>query len=213
MGKGTITEWNDERGFGFIVPEEGGRKIFFHVSNYPQRHGRPEVGQECFFEVIKGERGDKAVDISPVGLLDRFGLADAETRMSVVALLFLAGVVMLMITGRIPFPVPFVYVFASLWSFLLYERDKVKAEEGSWRIPENRLHFLSLIGGWPGALMAQQRYRHKTHKKSFRSTFQTTVTVNCAVLAAVSVFGMPSQSTLFYIGGWIRAAMQQAAAR
>ena len=207
MLKGKVVEWNDERGFGFLLPEEGGRKVFFHVSSFPQRHGRPRVGQECFFEIVKGERGDKAVDISPIGLLDRLGLADAETRMSWVALMFLAGVVVLMIAGRIPFPVPIVCVLTSLWSFSLYERDKIKAEQGAWRVPENRLHFLSLMGGWPGALMAQERYRHKTHKAEFRRTFWTTVAVNCMALTALSLFGLPSTATLLSLEGWVRASM------
>ncbi len=212
MRKGRVVEWNDERGFGFLLPEDGGRKVFFHITHFPQRRGRPKLGQECLFDTMKTDRGDSAVDISPIGALERLGLDDAETRMSWVALLFLAGVVLLMIAGRIPFPVPVVYVLASLWSFSLYERDKIKAEQDAWRVPEKRLHLLSLFGGWPGALMAQQRYRHKTHKASFRSTFWTTVTVNCAVLTAYSVVGLPSQTTLHNLEGWVRWSLAQVSA-
>jgi uncharacterized membrane protein YsdA (DUF1294 family)/cold shock CspA family protein len=217
MRNGKVVEWNDDRGFGFILPVDGGRKVFFHVSNYPQRRGRPQVGQECRFETVKADRGDKAVDISPItaldqamGALNRIGLVEAESRMSWVALLFLAGVVALMIAGRVHPMVPLVYIVASLLSFSLYESDKLKAERGAWRIPEKRLHLLSLLGGWPGALMAQQRYRHKTQKAEFRTTFWTTVAVNCAALTVLSLFGMPSQASLLSIAAWLNASMGQA---
>lgn len=49
---------------------------------------------------------------------------------------------------------------------------------GSWRVPENTLHLLALLGGWPGALYAQQTLRHKTQKTSFRIVFWMTVLAN-----------------------------------
>lgn len=44
------------------------------------------------------------------------------------------------------------------------------------------LHLLALIGGWPGALIAQRVFRHKSRKPSFRIVFLFTVVVNCAAL-------------------------------
>ena len=46
--------------------------------------------------------------------------------------------------------------------------DKRSAETGRWRTPENTLHITELLGGWPGALVAQQVFRHKTRKVSFQ---------------------------------------------
>jgi uncharacterized membrane protein YsdA (DUF1294 family) len=54
---------------------------------------------------------------------------------------------------------------------------------GAWRTAENRLHVLALLGGWPGALIAQQVLRHKSRKASFRFTFWVTVVLNCVALA------------------------------
>ena len=45
------------------------------------------------------------------------------------------------------------------------------------------MHWLSLLGGWPGALVAQQVLRHKSSKQSFRIVFWITVTINCGALA------------------------------
>ncbi|MBB2496212.1 DUF1294 domain-containing protein [Aquipseudomonas ullengensis] len=61
-----------------------------------------------------------------------------------------------------------VYPLLSLISFLQYWNDKQSAQKGRWRTPENTLHITELLGGWPGALVAQQVFRHKTRKLSFQ---------------------------------------------
>ncbi|MNY53218.1 hypothetical protein D3C86_1889550 [compost metagenome] len=63
------------------------------------------------------------------------------------------------------------YGIVSVLAFLLYWSDKRKARLDRWRIPENVLHAVELAGGWPGALLAQQVFRHKTRKLSFQVLF------------------------------------------
>jgi uncharacterized membrane protein YsdA (DUF1294 family) len=75
------------------------------------------------------------------------------------------------------------YVLISLLTFILYAQDKAAAQRGSWRTPENTLHFFSLIGGWPGALIARHILRHKSKKQSFRRVFWVTVVLNLGALA------------------------------
>jgi uncharacterized membrane protein YsdA (DUF1294 family) len=67
-------------------------------------------------------------------------------------------------------------------TFLLYGIDKAAARRGGNRIPENILHLLALLGGWPGAFLAQRLLRHKTGKRRFQSIFLVTVLVNGAFL-------------------------------
>lgn len=55
--------------------------------------------------------------------------------------------------------------------FFLYWSDKRKAQTDRWRTPENILHAVELAGGWPGALIAQQVFRHKTRKVSYQVLF------------------------------------------
>src|SRR5215469_3926244 len=59
----------------------------------------------------------------------------------------------------------------SLFTFFAYRSDKRRAEAGEWRIPESMLHMAELAGGWPGAFLAQQRFRHKTAKVSYQVQF------------------------------------------
>ena len=75
------------------------------------------------------------------------------------------------------------YVGASVVCFVLYGVDKAAARAGRDRLPESVLLSLGFIGGWPGALVAQQLFRHKTSKRTFRVRFWLSVAVNAAVFA------------------------------
>lgn len=78
------------------------------------------------------------------------------------------------------------YYLLSPITFFAYGLDKQSAREGRWRTRENTLHFLSLLGGWPGALVAQGWLRHKTKKEKFRADFLLTVVVNLGLLATTN---------------------------
>lgn len=64
-----------------------------------------------------------------------------------------------------------IYLTMSLLAVFLYWRDKRQAQADGWRTPEKILHAVELLGGWPGALIAQQVFRHKTRKVSFQVVF------------------------------------------
>ena len=42
--EGVLSQWNDERGFGFIEPTQGGQEIFVHIKAFRQLAGRPQAG-------------------------------------------------------------------------------------------------------------------------------------------------------------------------
>lgn len=69
-------------------------------------------------------------------------------------------------------------------AFFLYGYDKAAAEGRRLRVPENVLHAAALLGGSPAALLAQQVFRHKTTKPSFRVSFWLIVAVQVAAIAA-----------------------------
>lgn len=77
------------------------------------------------------------------------------------------------------------YAVASAVTFVTYGADKRAARRSKHRVPELTLHVLALLGGWPGALVAQQVFRHKTRKQPFRAVFWVTVAVNCLVLSGL----------------------------
>jgi uncharacterized membrane protein YsdA (DUF1294 family) len=62
-------------------------------------------------------------------------------------------------------------IAVSLLTFLAYRSDKHRAEKGEWRIPESTLHTAELLGGWPGAFVAQRAFRHKISKPSYQITY------------------------------------------
>ena len=74
------------------------------------------------------------------------------------------------------------YLAASAASIVVYAVDKSAARDGRWRVSESTLHLLAIVGGWPGALLAQQVFRHKSRKPSFQAAFLLTVVLNCAFL-------------------------------
>ena len=62
-------------------------------------------------------------------------------------------------------------IVINLLTYSVYARDKRRAEEGEWRVPEARLHLLELLGGWPAGFLAQRRLRHKCSKGSYQCVF------------------------------------------
>lgn len=96
------------------------------------------------------------------------------------AAVFMLVVGIAALSAKIPPLIFGLYVIASGLAYIMYAADKSAAVNGTARIPESTLHLLSLAGGWPGALIARQKLRHKTKKQPFRSVFRVTVFVNTA---------------------------------
>jgi uncharacterized membrane protein YsdA (DUF1294 family) len=97
--------------------------------------------------------------------------------------LFVVGALVGNAFWPIPLWVPALYLVASILCFIGYAVDKSAARADRRRVPERTLLLLGIIGGWPGAVLAQQTLRHKTQKVSFRRAFWATVLVNLVVFA------------------------------
>ena len=70
------------------------------------------------------------------------------------------------------------YALLSAVCLLLYGKDKRQARQQGQRTPEKVLHAAELFGGWPGALVAQQLFRHKTRKLSYQAMFWAIVVLH-----------------------------------
>lgn len=57
--EGNLTKWNDDRGFGFITPVQGGSEIFVHISAFPKDGHRPTIGERLTFEIEVDRDGKK----------------------------------------------------------------------------------------------------------------------------------------------------------
>ena len=87
------------------------------------------------------------------------------------------------VNQRLPAWLPWLIGLASLVTAVLYAFDKRAAIRSEHRIAESTLHLAGLAGGWPGALLAQSLFRHKTVKRRFRQWFWCTVFLHCVTLA------------------------------
>jgi uncharacterized membrane protein YsdA (DUF1294 family) len=77
-------------------------------------------------------------------------------------------------------------IVMSVVCFTAYGLDKRRAVNGKRRVPENTLHILALLGGWPGALLGQWQFRHKTQKMSFLIVFWLVVVLHVAIIGTAT---------------------------
>ena len=195
--RGHVTRWDDDKGFGFIAPEQGGAAVFAHISAM-RGERRPRVGDRVLFVPGAGEGGrPRAQHIRLEGELSldqpsirkrpvraartTSGSARGRSKPQPVA-----GAYWLVLLACLVVPIAGVWHLAgslggpwllawypamSLISYLQYAHDKRQAQRGGSRVAERSLHLIELAGGWPGALLAQQCLRHKTRKLSYQVTF------------------------------------------
>lgn len=191
--EGTIKTWDDERGFGFITPSQGGQEIFVHIKAFGARGSRPQAGQAVTFEVeLSPHRKKRARAVEPM----RAAVTHRERRpvgsaawgtatyftIPAFLVLYLAAAA----AWRVPAWVAGLYTGASALAYVIYAADKAAAVAGAWRVPEATLLLVGLAGGWPGAVVAQQVLRHKSSKASFRAAFWMTVLVNVIAFVVLS---------------------------
>jgi uncharacterized membrane protein YsdA (DUF1294 family)/cold shock CspA family protein len=175
--KGKIASWNDKKGFGFITPDAGGKQVFIHIKAFSNRNRRPEINQLVTYALSANNQGRPcAVKASLAG--DRLVKRTKRKHLLlpvIGAAFFLVIVFVSVLEAKIPPLILALYMGVSLLTFIMYAVDKSAARRGAWRTQESTLHLLSLVGGWPGALVAQQKLRHKSRKLSFRVVFWVTV--------------------------------------
>jgi uncharacterized membrane protein YsdA (DUF1294 family)/cold shock CspA family protein len=168
MPTGQITDWNSDRGFGFL--ESDGRRIFLHAKDFAEHYKVPEVGDRVSFKMGVDKQGrpcaQKAVHVNEGGRI---------TSEALFLLAFLIGApicALVRLADRIPGSVLAIYaVTLPSLTYAVYAWDKHRARKKGQREPEAWLHLLEFLGGWPGAFVAQRHIRHKCSKASYQLVF------------------------------------------
>jgi uncharacterized membrane protein YsdA (DUF1294 family)/cold shock CspA family protein len=211
--KGKIIKWNDDKGFGFILPADSQKNIFVHIKSFSDKSLRPTEGQDVTYTVQKNDDGrDSAIKVSRSTdnlvrnratrnrkkninptykrintdniQLDLKPVHSISPLYTMIILSFLAFLFHFTIEGKLPPYIIVIYIIMGFMTYFIYSEDKDMAINNERRTSEQHLLTLSFFGGWIGALIAQQKFRHKTKKISFQKSFWTIVFFNIMLLAS-----------------------------
>ena len=160
----------------------GDDRVFVHIKAFANRRHRPAVGDIVTYSVSTDARGRPRAEKAAIsGARKTAGPGRSpDVLPHAIAAGFLLIVSAAALASAIPMPVLYIYLIISAATFTAYALDKSAARRGTWRTSESTLHVLSLAGGWPGALVAQNSLRHKSRKQPFRAIYWVTVGLNCA---------------------------------
>jgi len=179
--KGKITSWNDSKAYGFISPMSDGKQIFIHINAFSNTSRRPKVGQIVTYDISADNQGRPCAARATLSG-DRIQKSNNVDSLPIIAAMIFFVIVAVSVLGdKLPPIILAVYVGLSILTYFVYAVDKSAAKKGTRRTQESTLHLFSLAGGWPGALVAQQKLRHKSRKVEFRFVFWITVILNCGI--------------------------------
>ncbi|MBE8168690.1 MAG: DUF1294 domain-containing protein [Shewanella sp.] len=197
--KGTLVRWNEDKAYGFVQTNNGEKDIFIHKRAFINTQRMPKMNELISFELARDKQGRVCATQATFAGERANSLTDNRkiaSKSASTLSLWLAGLFCLLLifmthaahyfnltsTFEVPIYTLYWYGGASLLTFLFYLWDKRQAQCDGWRVSEANLHTLSVIGGWPGAALAQHSLRHKTIKPSFRNVFWLTIILNITAL-------------------------------
>lgn len=164
---GKLVRWDDDKGYGFIQPKDGGDDLFLHINDLSNTQRRPRENDIISFEAMTDERSrPKAVNAKIIGKA-----WSPFTIVWVISIVLFIIYVICIFAQVLRFHPLAVYALMSILTVHQYRIDKVAARSERRRTPEANLHLLELAGGWPGALFAQHFFRHKNRKLRYQIEF------------------------------------------
>lgn len=166
---GKISKWEKDRGFGWVQCAEG--SLFVHIREF-EKGFVPREGDELSFVIGVDPKGRPCAKKVVCKRKDSTPLFFALLKLSLLLALPAAANFRLPIA---PWMLPLAMLPVSVGAWILFRHDKKRALAGLWRVSETELHGLEFFGGWPGAFLAQQKFRHKTRKPSYQAIFWSIV--------------------------------------
>lgn len=194
--QGRLVEWFDEKGYGFIQPNDDSKdRVFLHIKDFARQGPRPILGCALEYNVIVDVQGryraqqvsylkasqtqkSRTSKVSP----KKTEQGQRWSPMQIASVAYIVFLALLVLMGRLSGLVLLLISVMNAASYWFYAQDKEAAKNGQRRVPENTLHLLSFLGGWPAAWLAQQKLRHKTQKQPFRKIYFCTILFNILLI-------------------------------
>ena len=194
--QGRLVEWFDEKGYGFIQPNDDSKdRVFLHIKDFARQGPRPILGCALEYNVLVDAQGryraqqvsylkasqtqkSRTSKVSP----KKTEQGQRWNPMQIASVAYIVFLALLVLLGRLSGLVLLLISVMNAASYWFYAQDKEAAKNGQRRVPENTLHLLSFLGGWPAAWLAQQKLRHKTQKQPFRKIYFCTILFNILLI-------------------------------
>ncbi len=195
--QGRLVEWFDDKGYGFIQPNDLSKdRVFLHIKDFARPGPRPIVGCALEYQVLLDGQGRcraqqvryltarQAQRMRMPGSKNSQPQQQAKLKpMQMGIVLYLLSLGGLTLSGSLSGIILLFILIMNAMSYWMYAQDKEAARQGQRRVPEQTLHVLSSLGGWPAAWLAQQKLRHKTQKQPFRNIYFATIVFNLLLIA------------------------------
>ena len=196
--QGRLVEWLDDKGYGFIQPnDESKDRVFLHIKEFAHKGPRPIVG--CALEYMVQLDGQGRYNAKQVSYLKANQTSKASSQpkrtnhqtahktnrlqpMQILCVVYIIALALFSILGLMSGMVLLFISIINAMTYWFYSQDKESAQLNQRRVPENTLHILAFLGGWPAAWLAQQRLRHKTQKQPFRKIYFCTIFFNVLLI-------------------------------
>lgn len=165
---GVITEWNEAKGYGFV--DDGKQRVFAHIRDFTERPHNPHPGDKVTYTLGTDRQGRTCAQSI---MLPFTHVPLRLAHFLVLALLLVTPGIAIarLFWTDLAWTLAGWILLASVITYGLYAWDKRRAQRSEWRISEKTLHLWELLGGWPGAFLAQRRLRHKSAKLTYLFTF------------------------------------------
>jgi uncharacterized membrane protein YsdA (DUF1294 family)/cold shock CspA family protein len=160
-----IAEWKTDKGYGWL--QWGDKRVFLHRRDFSGIKQTPEVGEEVGFVLGQDAQGRPCAK----NAVPTRGYGAGFPSLLLLAALLVMPAIALERVAIEGWKIMSYVLGISLITYTVYASDKHRARTKAWRIPEAHLHLLELLGGWPGAWLAQRRLRHKCSKSNYQFVF------------------------------------------